>query len=78
MSKQALSKNEQNLAKEARPRAAALRLVVEAHEGVAHRLLVLDEFLKANSNDPVCSYARELLAETYFVLTGHRLHPSEH
>ena len=75
MAAQTLSKEEQEIAREAGPRAAELRSVVEAHAAVARQLRVLYALLIASNAEPISSYARDIVADSYERLTGTPLRP---
>ncbi len=65
-----LTDEERLLAREAQPRAAALRLLIEANQSAAIRLEVLAAFLRAGRGQPNMLYALTLTDEIYEALTG--------
>lgn len=70
MSSLSLTDEECGIAREIQPRAAALRLLVEANLGAAIRLEVLATFLRAGRGQPNMLYALALIDEAYEALTG--------
>jgi len=70
MSSLTLTHEERAIAREIQPRAAALRLLVEANLGAAIRLEVLAAFLRAGRGQPNMLYALALTDEAYEALTG--------
>lgn len=73
MSSLALTGEERILARETQPRAAALRLLIEANQSAATRIEVLAAFLRAGRGQPNMLYALAITDEIYEALTGLRL-----